>query len=662
MRLAITLLTTILLAGCAGRLKMADRPKPPGTPYVDALVERAMHDRLDRSKQWLRLGHYRPERFGDGWLSEADHPRFFLASDGQDNPRAELEATLRGFFLPPVQELPVGKAGFARHPICRFPARLAYLAEALEIDMARLPTQACPRYGKFLGDVNPRSVTLVFSSYFLNNPASAFGHTFLRFNKAQTMAVGQKRELLDYAINFAADVDTGNSVIYAFKGLLGLFPGTTKRMPYYYKVREYSDTESRDIWEYHLDLTPKQLYMLVAHIWEIGHTHFDYFYIDENCSYRIHMMLEAANPEIELIEQLGPAVLPADTVKVLFDNPGLVREVTYRPSLRTELMHKVEALDSEQRDYVERLADRADAPLPGDWNDARKVAVLDAALDLVDTRHVKDLVFKRDPEAARKKQSLLERRADIRVPSEDRPVPVPWGRQPQIGHGSGRLGAGVGLRDADAGLLDGGFLALDFRLALHDLADPSPGYPELAQLEFLPLRLRLWKSEDDAEALLEDFSIVRIVSLTSVSRFDMSMSWHVDFGLRELEGEGCRRCLAGKLRGGTGLTGSFADEAVSLFLTADAAIDLAGESDVGIEGSFVRAGLGPAGGLRLRLDPELILLTRGSFLFYPEQPDPRVWRVDSALRWGLSQNLALSLEGAMLDNRREGQLLLLGYL
>ena len=45
------------------------------------------------------------------------------------------------------------------------------------------------------------------------------------------MAVGERRELLDYGIDFSADVDTGNAVLYALKGLTGLFPGTFKRIP-----------------------------------------------------------------------------------------------------------------------------------------------------------------------------------------------------------------------------------------------------------------------------------------------------------------------------------------------------------------------------------------------------------------------------------------------
>jgi hypothetical protein len=41
--------------------------------------------------------------------------------------------------------------------------------------------------------------------------------------------------------------DTANPVLYAFKRLTGLVVGTVKLYPYYYKVREYNDHESRDL-------------------------------------------------------------------------------------------------------------------------------------------------------------------------------------------------------------------------------------------------------------------------------------------------------------------------------------------------------------------------------------------------------------------------------
>ena len=302
----------------------------PDPSYLPELVLRARRLGLAEDPGWIRLGHWRRTVQGD-WKSEVDGPAFFRALRGKTSPRAELEATLRGLFdaRPVADELSDAQ--------CRFPARFAFLARKLDVDPARLPPRACPRLEDFLGRVHARAVTLVFSSYYLNNPASAFGHTFLRLDKEEGARAGKEQELLDYGVDYAATVTTRNAVAYALNGLLGRFKGRFSHLAYYYKVRQYADAESRDLWEYDLALAPEEVALLTAHLWELGGTWFDYWYLDENCSYHVLAALEAAAPRLDLLSHVGAfGVLPSDTVQALFRNPGLVRDVHWRPSIRTQ--------------------------------------------------------------------------------------------------------------------------------------------------------------------------------------------------------------------------------------------------------------------------------------------------------------------------------------
>jgi hypothetical protein len=631
----------------------ATGPAGPHDSYVDGLVRRAIARGLYGEPQWLRLGHYRLGSFAEGFESEADGSGFFLSKRGKEDARAELVATLRGLFLPAVEEKP-DATGPVVHPLCRFPARAHWLQKTLDIDPARLPVQRCPRFVKFLQEVNPKSATLLFSSYYLNNPASAFGHTFLRFDKAG--AGPGRRELLDHAVDFSADVDTGNAIIYGIRGLLGLFRGTAKRMPYYYKVRKYADHESRDMWEYELNLTPEQLYMLVAHVWELGSTYFAYYYLDENCSYRIQKMIEVARPDAQLVDPMTSPILPADTVKLIVDSPGLVRRVSYRPSLRTAFLHAVKDLDGDERDAVEALADDPEAVVPEAWPRERRVRVFDATADLMDMRDLDDIVLHPESEAARDKRRVLERRAAIPVPSDAAPIEPPWDKAPERGHASKRFGFGGGARSPEDG-----FLAVDFRLAMHDLTDPSDGFPELSQLEFLPTRVRVWPVRRPARLTLDDFAIVKIVSLTSLNRFSLSPSWRFSVGARTLENAGCAECLATYAQVGVGPTVTFADDALALFAFLDTHV-LAGDGLAGIADTVARAGFGPSGGVRWRLDPDLIALGRAEWTWFPTQGDPRVWRIDATVRWSYATDQAISVEGRAFDDRLEAQLLLLLYL
>jgi len=669
MRFVLPLLAALVLSACTSRVIVPRTvPEPSADPYVEALVRKADALQLADQKQWLRLGHYREGKFDGSLNSEGDDPRFFLAPQGPRDPRAELHATIRGFFMPVMPEPKVGEAGPSQHPICRFPARFIWLTAALSIDPARLPAQQCPRFIAMVQTINPQAVSVVFASYFLNNPASAFGHTFLRFTKASTLAVGEKRELLDYAVDFAANVDTGNAIIYAFKGVFGLFPGTVKRLPFYYKVREYADVEARDLWSYELDFTPQQLLMLVAHIWEVGQSYFDYYYLDENCSYRIERLLEVARPDVELMEHLDSPVLPSDTVKALLKNPGLVRNISYRPSLREQFLQAAEELDDDEADAVLELAYDAAWPLPAAWSPERRVKVLDAALDYYDMKHFEDIVLERESPEATHKQTLLERRAALRIPSTTQAIEPPVRQRPDLGHDAKRVGVAPGYR-LRRGASDEAFAALDFKLAMHDLADPVTGYPDQAQIEFVSARLRLYPKSDALKIRLDDFALVQILSLNPMHRFDYGLSWRITIGAKTFENAGCKHdstderwseCLAGKIRFGVGSAKSFADNAVMLFALLDTAVFIGDLS--GIAQSPVRAGAGAFGGLRIRFDPSLIFVGTGEALWFPEQKDRVVWQGDGTLRWGFAEQHALSLESRVANRLLEAQLFYLAYL
>src|SRR5512133_834737 len=104
----------------------------PDPAHLEQLLDRARAARLWEDAGWLRLGHYRPTRKG-GFESEVDGLAFFRALRGKTDPRAELEATLRALFddRPVLDEL--------SDAMCRYPARFAFLARKLGVDLARLP-------------------------------------------------------------------------------------------------------------------------------------------------------------------------------------------------------------------------------------------------------------------------------------------------------------------------------------------------------------------------------------------------------------------------------------------------------------------------------------------------------------------------------------------
>ena len=604
----------------------------PDQAYVDYLVALARHKGLAQDKRWLRLGHYRSTTFG-GWESEADGLAFFVSPDGKTDPGAELEATLRGFFAPG----PDSDSAGLQHPMCRFPARLLWLHEQLQIDFTRLQRRPCGRFQDFYDKLQPRSIALIFSSYYLNSPASAFGHTFLRVNKRWKRGQTERQELLDYGVDFSATVDTNNSLVYGIKGLFGLFPGVYHKLPYYYKVREYNDFESRDLWAYELNLDQRQVDMVVAHLWELGSTHFNYYYLTENCSYHVLGSLEVADPNLELLRHLGWPVIPSDTVKALYRNPGLVRNVTYRPSNRAQYRRRVHGLNADEQEWLAMIMGDATAPFPEGVRPEQQVRVLDAALDLADFKFAEDLVKDHEETpGGRFKQALLERRAATLLMSDDVDVEPPRDKMPHVGHDSARLGLGSGWASDD-----GAYHTLSYRLALHDLGDPSRGYPETAQIEFLPIRFRYYVQE--ATPWLEDFSILRAISLNPMTRFDKSMSWSVRAGGERIRDEGCDACFAGLAEVGYGVTTSWLDDGLTIFAQGQIRLMGLGPFDGGIADLPLRAGVGPWGGVRIRWSDEIVTLATGHWHYMPTQTPWSSWRVEASTRAEVQLDWALGV-------------------
>lgn len=619
-------------AGSAFARSTQPAAREPHT-YPSELVRKAQRLGLADDPMWHRLLHYRKSVWG-GWESEADGKPFFLAEHGKTDPEAELEATLLGFFSPPTKQREPG------HPLCRFPARFLWLDSKLAIDHAKLPKQDCSDFEDFVRLLAPRSLVLVFSSYYLNNPASAFGHTFLRVSKSPPGGDRQGLSLLDYGIDYSATADTGNAVLYAFKGLTGLFRGDFHKVPFYYKVREYNDYESRDLWEYELNLNPEQVRRVVAHVWELGHTYFAYYYLSENCSYHILALLEVADPKLELVDELGWPVIPADTVKALQENPGLIRQVSYRASNRTRFAQLVDALGPEEQAAVQQLIHDANAPLPEEFSVAQKVRVLDVAVELMDVKTASDLPKDRaemDADNARAQQTLLERRTEFLVPSPDYEFAPPFRQMPHIGHDSTRVGLGSG-HDRQ----DGYYHTLNFRLALHDMADAATGYPDAAEIQFLPGSFRYFI--EDPKLRFESLSLIRVRSFTPLSRFENTLSWMVDTGADRSYDSGCNGCLSlfGQLGGGFTLQpfGSV----LTLFALANAKVQAPVDSGLL---DTVRVGVGPWGGLRLRFGEQVTFLSTGGWSYLPGQHPFQTWNVDATLRASYSRNFALGVEGQL---------------
>ena len=455
--------------------------------------------------------HYVPNLIAPGVHGLVDSRDFYNAPDGKNDPQAELDGTLRAFFSEAEETDEV------QHPQCRFPARYAWLAAELGFDQGRVPRPQCRRYRDWRSALDAKQLTLVFASAYLDNPGSMYGHTLLRIDAADQ---DERTRLLAYSISFAAATNETNGLIFAVKGLFGGYPGVFAMLPYYVKVREYSDLENRDLWEYELDLSPEELERVLRHAWELLPAYFEYYFFDENCSYHLLALLQVARPDLELTAPFRLWALPVDTVRALTDQPGLVKRTVYRPARSTIIAERLARMQPEERRMARDLGlgtlnadDVALRALPPE----RAARVVEAGYDYLNYRRTTGTSEVKDGGALAR--DLLVARSQIDAPSQTPRIETPV--RPDEGHRTARMSTGAGRRDRR------GFLELGVRPTYHDIVDDDAGYIGGAQIEFFHLRARRYEG---GSARIESFIPVNIFSLSPRDEFVQRKSWRVAAG------------------------------------------------------------------------------------------------------------------------------------
>ena len=486
---------------------------------------------LAEQNAWRSLLHYEitDQRDDD---SQVDDANFFLSSQGHIDPYAELLQTIDAFYHPFVN--------VNDHAICKFPARYEWLKGQGLLKDITVELQQCPDFSKWLGDINPDKTVLVFASAYLNSPSSMFGHTFLRIDPPD---VEQGSKWLSHAINFGAEFTGGdNSIAYAYKGLLGGYPGFFSVIPYFEKVKEYNEIENRDIWEYELNLSAEETRRLVVHLWELKDVNFDYYFFDENCSYRLLELLEVARSGLSLREGFDVKAIPIDTVRSVID-ADLVSKDVYRASAATKIDALRHELNPEEQKLAWRIAHReTDLQDPSliNLNHQKRSDVLRFAY-----RHLRFVQRKtvREKSVAQHSLNILKELKKNPAPEHDIKRPL---LRPDEGHDSMLAGVKVGHEDSD----NNNYLELRLRASYHDLLDPVKGYLQGAAINIGEVVL---KKPESGSVQLELLNLIDISSHSPQSLFAKPITWRIKAGFERLNNEN-DSYLTTRIEGGAGIT------------------------------------------------------------------------------------------------------------
>jgi hypothetical protein len=544
-------LSLCLLAACAVARDDA---------YLAELIQQAHNKHLAEREEWHSLLHYKPNLLLPGVHSLADDPEFFNAEDGKENPESELDATLESFFS--TQE----QTETSQHPQCAFIARYHWLQQELNFDSRRLTKQRCKHFNEWRKGLNPQELTLVFPSAYLNNPSSMYGHTLLRIDAKDQ---DERTRLLAYAINYAAPAGADNGVTFAIKGLLGGYAGEFSLMPYYMKVREYTDLENRDIWEYRLNFTPEEIDRLLMHAWELAPIYFDYYFFDENCAYHLLSLFDVARPGLNLTDRFRWWALPVDTVRATVEQEGLLKEVVYRPASSTILHYRMASMSLEQLRWAKKLIS-GDASFDDvqaqAFSQEESVEVLEFAQGYLS--YLTASGKRKHADDNRLAHDLLTARSRINQISAPPQIPT-LAVRPDQGHPTSRLALGAGKEDGRH------FIEFRIRPTYHDLLDPQSGYVRGAEINFFSLRLR---HLENSSIRLEEFIPIDIVSLSPIDPFFKPVSWKLNVAAVRKHLPDYHEPLVFRLNGGVGFSFDVGDTAL-IYCMLESTLDVGNGHD-----------------------------------------------------------------------------------
>ncbi|KAB8033259.1 DUF4105 domain-containing protein [Fluviispira multicolorata] len=535
-------------------------------------IEKANRLQLAEKSEWRKILFYQLKYFGSR-IGMIDGSDFYLSPIGKTDLNAELTATIEHFFSSEESNSSAK---------CKFPRRLKWLKSHLDDENYKIPMIKCENFENWINLVNPKGVVLVFSSFYINNPSSMFGHTFLRF-------INSNNPLTDFGVNFAANPDTNNMLSYTYKGLTGMFEGKFSLLPYSVKVQEYNNSESRDLWEYELNLSQEETLNMAMSLWEVGNNRIDYYYFDENCSFILLTLLDTANDQFNFADQFLLWVNPADTLRVVNRFPNLVKNVTFRPSSQKRFRFRYSILNDQEKDFFSKIInDNNQLKELNNYLPKESVAkIFDAVSEYIDFKEklagteesVKYPLFRKN---------LLEARASLSVISSPLKIEPPKEERPEFGVAGARVGGGYSYSRFAGNALD-----FELKPVLHSLDSPSAGYAQDAQIELMKLILRY--ETKGSNFFVNNLDLLNIKSFPSLNPPLYPISWKLRAGLEQ--DYDCSKygylssCQRSFIEGGSGF--SFLRDNFQIYILSQA--DLAYQEENGFEIS-----LGAYSGFSLR--------------------------------------------------------------
>lgn len=475
---------------------------------------------------WRRLLGYH----GKDSHSDVISATFFLSPQGAQDPQAELDATLAAMAMPAGDNPD-------RHAQCRFRGRYVWLQSRHALP-ADLPVISCPAFEKWRGEKPVTGASIVFASGDLSNPATFYGHMLLRLT---TDGASPGDALLENTIsNGAYFPPSENGFVYVVRGLSGQYRATYSNMTFFMHLHRYNEKQMRDVWEYKLALTQAQADLLAAHAFELQGVYNRYYFLRQNCAYRIIDLIDVATG-LDLMPD-KPWIMPVDVLDTLSSaqngNQPLVARVERLDSRKTRLKTKYVALTSAEK---ARVAAYLRTPKTGTETDVAGLdahsqgRVIETLLDYYSAESFEAKDMQPADEAARRDLLLARMRRPAGGADFGHATPP---LKPHEGQKSSMTQFGLMGNSAQGTGMDA-----RIRFAYDDFLSVTPGALPYSELSFGDIRLE----SDGRKLTLRALDAVRITTL-NLSQTGLpgqgGFAWRLRLAADQ-ERLSCSDCLAG---------------------------------------------------------------------------------------------------------------------
>lgn len=446
--------------------------------------------------RWQRLLYFENNKFksflDNFYVSKKENRT--LKSEWNESVIAIKEGRLVGHLQKPFQ--------------CAFPARFEFIKK-YEPSLKEIE---CPDFEKFQKSIDAKSLYVVYTSSYVSNPASMFGHTFIRLSRGGVTKVDALR---DYSVGFMAITGNDNPISYTVKGLTGGYMGHLDIKPFYMNLSLYQNAEDRDLWQYKLDLDQNHVNSFVKSLWEVSqNTGFYYYFLDENCSSTLLKILETTDENLHLIDdKFYLFAHPIETLKWM--KKSLVTDsVIFHKSTNKILRARFDKMTSRELQlYKKALKDEDIIDI------LNTPTVLDALID-----YWKFKVYEKNSKLSEQEQRLYDKTLIKRSKIKERGVKIDEkiesSKNPLQFHDPNYFGFGYTYTKKSKG-----DLTLKNKIAYHDLLDNSLGHDGYSFIDIFSFQLNFNQSSDKIK--IDNLNLVEITSFTPYYSVMPRYSWRL---------------------------------------------------------------------------------------------------------------------------------------